>query len=344
MFETLNLPQSLGLFAFSAAVIAFAGVAITKCVDVLADRTGLGEAIAGGILLGAATSLSGVITSITAAWDGDASLSFSNAVGGIAAQTAFLCVADLTYRRSNLEHAAASAVNLVQASLLILLLSLPLLAALMPSWTVLHIHPVSALLFTVYMSGQFLARQTRQSPMWQPRETPETRQDLPDHASKRGPSTLNLSLQFVGLALVTAGAGWAVAKTGGRLVETTGLSSGVVGALMTAVATSLPELVTTISAVRRGALQLAVGGIIGGNTFDILFLSASDFTYRSGSLYHAIATKELFWLVLGTVMTAILLLGLIQRDKKGAGGIGFESALILAVYGAAITYQALSSA
>jgi cation:H+ antiporter len=43
------------------------------------------------------------------------------------------------------------------------------------------------------------------------------------------------------------------------------------------------ELVTTIAAVRRGALQLAVGGIIGGNTFDTLFLTAADVSYREGS-------------------------------------------------------------
>lgn len=340
--QTLTLWQTLGLFGLSALVIGFAGVAMTKRVDILADRTGLGEAIVGGIVLGAATSLSGVVTSMTAAWNGDANLSFSNAVGGIAAQTAFLCIADLTYRRTNLEHAAASAVNLVQASLLILLLSLPLMAALTHNWSVFHIHPISFVLFGVYWAGQFLSRQTRESPMWRPHETPETRADVADTASKNGPSTALLVLQFCALALLTACAGWVVAKTGSRIVATTGLSSGVVGALMTAVATSLPELVTTISAVRRGALQLAVGGIIGGNTFDVLFLSLSDITYRPGSLYHSIDLKELFWLVLGIVMTAILLLGLIQRDKKGVGGIGFESALILLLYVAAIVYRSVS--
>jgi Ca2+/Na+ antiporter len=55
------------------------------------------------------------------------------------------------------------------------------------------------------------------------------------------------------------------------------LSASIVGA---PVVTSLPELVTTLAAVRRGALQLAVGGIIGGNTFDTLFLTISDVGYR----------------------------------------------------------------
>ncbi|MEO2040107.1 MAG: sodium:calcium antiporter, partial [Martelella sp.] len=103
----------------------------------------------------------------------------------------------------------------------------------------------------------------------------------------------------------------------------------MVGALMTAVVTSLPELVTTLAAVRRGALQLAVGGIIGGNTFDTLFLTLSDLAYRDGSLYHAIGKDDLIWLAVGLSATAILLLGLIVRQKAGPGRIGFESAGIL---------------
>ena len=67
-------------------------------------------------------------------------------------------------------------------------------------------------------------------------------------------------------------AGWGIAKTGAVIAEGAGISQSVVGALFTAVVTSLPELITTVAAVRRGAVTLAVGGIIGGNTFDVLFL------------------------------------------------------------------------
>ena len=53
---------------------------------------------------------------------GDASLAVSNAVGGIAAQTLFLAIADLLHKRANLEHAAAEPANLFQAVMLIVLL------------------------------------------------------------------------------------------------------------------------------------------------------------------------------------------------------------------------------
>ena len=90
--------------------------------------------------------------------------------------------------------------------------------------------------------------------------------------------------------------------------------------------------VTTIAAIRRGALQLAVGGIIGGNMFDVLFLSASDIAYRDGSIYGAIDASSRFWVLTAIIMTLILLLGLIRREKSGPGNIGFESVAVLSVY------------
>ena len=108
--------MAIGLFAASAVVIAFAGVHMTRLADMIADRTGLGEAVIGGVLLGASTSLSGTVTSVSAAANGLASLAVSNAIGGICAQTVFLVVADLSYRKVNLEHAAADEKNMLQES------------------------------------------------------------------------------------------------------------------------------------------------------------------------------------------------------------------------------------
>ena len=118
----LQIEVAIALFLLAAAVIAVCGVWMAQLADRIADRTGLGEAVVSGLLLGGSTSLSGTVTSVSAAWDGLASLAVSNAVGGIAVQTVFLVVADLTYRHVNLEHAAADAKNLLQAAVLILLL------------------------------------------------------------------------------------------------------------------------------------------------------------------------------------------------------------------------------
>jgi cation:H+ antiporter len=106
----------------------------------------------------------------------------------------------------------------------------------------------------------------------------------------------------------------------------------VVGTLFTAVSTSLPELVIALAAVRRGALALAVGNILGGNCFDVLFLVASDVAYRPGSLYHAVSAAQAGWLALGILLTAVLLLGMLRRQPHGPANIGFEGVLVLAFY------------
>ena len=85
----MSLTEAIVIFLGLAVTIAVAGTFLTKIADRLADVTGLGEALVGGILLGGVTSLSGIVTSVTAAAGGHPELAFSNAVGGIAAQTVF---------------------------------------------------------------------------------------------------------------------------------------------------------------------------------------------------------------------------------------------------------------
>lgn len=329
----------LAIFGAAALVIAGAGVFITSDADRLADKTRLGEAMVGGMLLGMATSLSGSVVSVTAALDGRASLAFANSIGGIAAQTAFLSLADMVFRRANLEHASAELANVLQAALLTLLLSLAIVAATGPEISILGIHPVSILLPIIYVLGLRASAKLREEPMWHPVRTSETRQDTPSSDPSDDVATRTLVVRFTALALVLGVSGWIISKAAGVIADRSGLSETIVGAMMTAVATSLPELVTTLAAVRRGALQLAVGGIIGGNAFDVLFLSAADIAYRPGSLYHAVGTADLLWVGIGLAMTSVLLLGLVIRQRQGPGGIGFESAAILVLYIGAVALQ-----
>ncbi|MEL6517346.1 MAG: sodium:calcium antiporter [Pseudomonadota bacterium] len=340
MFSGLSIAFLLGIGAAAAAVILFAGLRMTGLADRIADRTGLGEAVVGGVLLGAATSFSGTIVSLTAALDDRASLAFSNGIGGIAAQTAFLAIADLMYRRANLEHAAAELANVFQCGLLMLLLTVPLAAYVTPEVTVLGIHPASFVLVAVYAIGVIATSRLRDTPSWEPVDTDETRTDTPDDGDDPGKPAGGLIVQFLVLMLFLGAAGWVISRVGAEMTDRLGFSASLVGALMTAVITSLPELVTTIAAVRRGALQLAVGGIIGGNTFDTLFLTISDAGYRDGSVYHAIVPGDLFWLSVAMLMTAVLMLGLLYREKQGPAGIGRESMTLLAIYAGAVAVQA----
>lgn len=329
-------------FLIGTAVILFFGINLTKLAEGLAKATGVGQAITGGLFLGAATSLPGLIASLTAATAGYPRMAVSNAVGGIAAQTCFLAIADVFYRKANLEYAAASLANLMQGALLIGLLTLPLLAFALPEFTILAVHPVTFLFFAAYCYGMHLSSRCRDAPMWRPENTRETQQDEPNQVEKLSGSTWGLLLRFALVGLLVGAAGWVIALSGMAAVERLGLSEGLVGGLFTAVSSSLPELVTSIAAVRQGAYTLAVGGIIGGNAFDTLFLAVSDIGYRSGSLYHAMSSQQLFLITLTILMTAVLVMGLMSREKRGIANIGFESFTILVLYAMALMVLILS--
>lgn len=326
------LMSDVVVFVGASAVVGVAGVRLSALADQLADRTGLGEALMGGLFLGVSTSLPGITASVTAAAEGFPALAVSNAMGGIAAQAAFLSVADVFHRPANLEHAAASAPNLMQASILVALLCGTNLLLAGPGWSpVGGVDVGTPVLVVGYILGLRLVYQVQRSPQWRPRRTSATVEDVPDHAA-RHTSLLRLGLGFGGSALLVMAAGAAVAHAGAGIVRQTSMSESLMGGLFTAVSTSLPELVTTIAAVRRGALTLAVGDIVGGNSFDVLFVCVADVAYRRGSIYEAVGKQESFLTSLATLLNVVILMGLIRRERRGLANIGFESAVVLLLY------------
>lgn len=334
-FGAFPLAANIASFAISAAVIGAAGWRLARVSGRIADRSGIGQAVTGAVFLGATTSLPGSVTSITAASAGHAEVAVANALGGIAAQTAFLAIADIAYPRANLEHAAASAANIMQGALLVSLLALILIAMTTSEVTLWAVHPVSFVLPVAYVFGVRMVAQAHHQPMWLPQQTDETRSDHPK-TRLHFAGLWRLWLEFAALAALVGGAGWLVARSGIALSRQTGLSESVVGGLFTALATSLPELVTAVAAVRQGALTLAVGDIIGGNVFDTLFIAVSDVAYRGGSILHAVSTHQMFLVSIGMLQTGVLLMGLVRREKRGIANIGFESVFVLLVYAAAV--------
>ena len=218
-FAALPLWAVLAAFLAAAAVISVAGTFMAETADRLADRTGIGEALFGGVLLGGSTSIPGIVASTTAAAQGHAELAFSNAIGGIAAQTFFLAIADALYRRANLEHAAASLTNLTQAGLLITLLIVPFIAVSLPALTFLGIHPATFAILAGYIFGLRLALRSRTLPMWGPKKTSDTRLDVP-HEPKGGRRiTIRLLTRFAFLAMVLILTGYVTATSGVAIAD-----------------------------------------------------------------------------------------------------------------------------
>ena len=120
----------------------------------------------------------------------------------------------------------------------------------------------------------------------------------------------------------------------------TRLGEAVIGALLIGATTSLPELVVAVTAIRAGALTLAVGDIVGGNAFDTLFDANFDIFYRDGSIYAAIADTERVWLGSAMLMNSVLLMALMYRERRGLANIAMESTMILVIYIVTVGYLA----
>ncbi|MDA8369518.1 MAG: sodium:calcium antiporter [Nocardiopsaceae bacterium] len=318
------------VLGIATAVLVIGGGPFTRLVDRIADRTKMGETLAGIVLVGAVTSLPGLITSVIGAAQGDAAFAMNNALGGIALQTTFIALADVFYRSANLEHAAASLPNLLAPIGLSTMLAVVLVSGMGPQIAVAGVHPASALLVFVYWYWLRLSHQVAADPMWRVKPTLLTRADTPNPAAQRpGESLRSMWLKFAGLAVLISATGYVVAEAGLSLTAQTGLSSGFVGAVITGFVTSTPELVTVLYAVRIRALHLALGDIIGGNGFDVLFLAASDIAYRNGAIYGAMNREVVLVLGLGLILNLLVAAGLIRRQQSG---IGFEGIAIFAAY------------
>lgn len=202
----------------------------------------------------------------------------------------------------------------------------------MPEPSFWGIHPATCALIVAYIYGMRMVSQTHKSPMWHPRWTRETRPA--DHSEKRrhAEALWKLWASFALSAAFVALAGWILARAGPSLSRHTGLSETVVGGFFTGLASSLPELITAVTAVRLGALTLAVGDVLGGNAFDTLILGISVMAHRQGSIYAALSRHQLFLLGLTTLLTGILLLGLLYREKHGIANIVLESLLVITLY------------
>lgn len=339
MFSSLS--PSIIVFAIATLVIVIAGSRLTRLADTLADRSGLGEALFGVLLLAGVTSLPDFAATLSAAVDARPDLAMSNVMGSMAVNLLFLGVADIVYRKANLEHAAASPVNLILAGLLIVLLTLPLLAVFTPNITLWGVHPITPVIVVAYLFGLHLVHSTHTKPMWFPRLTRQTVSDEPEKGTAGSSATVWFG--FISMAVLTGVAGWVLMEAAKGIADHAGLSETLVGGLLSAMATSTPELVTTIAAIRLGALTLAVSNIFGTNCFNMLVIAAADAGYVQGSIYHDMAPVQMTWGLVGILMTAILLMGLVRRQTYGIGRIGFESALILGVYAIAVGVIILST-
>ncbi len=345
-FQSLSPWLNGVIFAFAAAIVWWAGSRISQYADTLSDRFNLGKAFVGLVFLALATETPEIATTITAVVRNNPSLALNNIFGGVVMQTAILALVDVALVNGALTFFTPRPVLMLQGILLILLLSLTAAAVVTgEKFTVAGVGLWTVLLFCAYMASLYLSQQYEDKERWEPSDgVAEVEQEeasrRPERekleAEQKDRSNWQLVLMFLGGTALIAAAGVVLARAAEALAGQTGLGTSFVGATLLAASTSLREFSTTITAVRIGNYQMAVSNIFGSNSIMIALLLVSDVFYRGGPILDAAGTPALFTAAMGAAVTAIYLVGMVERRNRTVLRMGFDSALVLAFYGVSI--------
>jgi cation:H+ antiporter len=339
-FETNPTWLNVVLLVLAAVAVWLSGSRLSVYADAIAGRTGLGRAFVGLLLLATATSLPEIATTLTASAIGNAELVTSNLFGGVAMQTAILALVDIRVARGALSRKAAQATLLIQGIGLLLVLTTFLCAVVLrePA-SVAGVGLGAIAVFAVFVLAFRVSHRAERHEPWRPVDEDETpAAPAPEPGSERleEGSAARLYLGFGGLAAVVLAAGWVVSKSADAVAQSTGIGSSVIGATLVAIATSLPEITTTLSAARIGAYPMAVANIFGGNLFDVALVLPADAILGGAPLLSNVARPTLFLAVMGMLMTCVYLWGMLIRARKTIFRIGIDSATVLGLYAVAL--------
>jgi cation:H+ antiporter len=123
-------------------------------------------------------------------------------------------------------------------------------------------------------------------------------------------------LYFVIGALIIIGAGTWLAVIGNEIATVTGLGESFVGSLLIGFSTTLPEITVSFTAMRLGAVDMAVANMLGSNLFNMAVIPIDDLLYTPGSVLGAVSSINLLTAGFVIVMTGVLIAGLYFRPRR----------------------------
>lgn len=267
---------SIGLLLIVAVMLYTLGKGADWLVDeavVLSTRWGLGKAVIGATIVSIGTTTPEAAVSVFSAIQGKPDLALGNAVGSIICDTGLIIglaslIAPLSFNRQ-----LASRLSNVQVGAGILMV-----LACLPWSTPTKIFKQPAVIFTQggnlpqYMGFIFvvlLGLYIWQSIRWAS-STPTDDEEESEHNGSSAAVTL---LKLIGSIAIVVISAQILIPAVSELAVRFKVPKAIIAATLVAFGTSLPELVTAITAVRRGHGELAVGNIIGADILNVLFVA-----------------------------------------------------------------------
>lgn len=269
----MSIAISVLLFVVGLVLIIKGGDFFVDAASWIAEVSGVPKIIVGATVVSIATTLPEIIVSCLAAAQGKVDMSVGNAVGSVTANTALIMAVSFIFMPAIINRKDYA----FKTFLLLLSTGFLVIAGIQGKLTLFG----SAFLFIIFIifiwdnvssANKVLKAQRSDSSQTEIREKPTKKTVF-----------INSAKFLFGAAGIVGGAQLLV-KYGSELASLIGISEAVISVTMIAVGTSLPELVTTITAVAKKQNELSVGNIIGANIIDMtLILPICSFIY-SGSL------------------------------------------------------------
>lgn len=301
---------------FISVILLIVGfVLLVKGADFLVDgaagiaaRFGIPQLVIGLTIVAMGTSAPEASVSITAALGGNAGISVGNIIGSNIFNILVILgitsvIAPISVRRSTLRY---------EAPFMLIITVVLMLFGL--GGEISRVEGVILwILFIAYLAYLFVAARRGSNDI----------DDLP--AQKK--LWVQFALLIGGLAAVIIG-GSIVVDNAVVIASALGMSDRLISLTVIAFGTSLPELVTSIAAVRRGNADLAIGNIVGSNVFNILFVIGSS------SLIIPITFADQFLIdsVIALFAGLMLWFGAMNKDKKLKRPVGVLMLLSYAAY------------
>ena len=316
-------------FGACALLIALAGWRLSLYGDVIAEKTGLSGTWIGVVLLASVTSLPELATGLSAVTAAGApNIAVGDVLGSCVFNLAILVVLDFIHRGESI-YTKAGQGHILSAGFGVLLLGFIgfslLLAQKMDGPSLAHVGIYSPAIVVLYLLSMrvVFSYEKRQMAAYA------------EEAAERYPQlTLSQAIARYALAaLVVVGAGTWLPFIGRDIAGLYNWHASFVGTLFIAAATSLPELAVTLSAMRLGALDMAIANLLGSNLFNLLILAIDDAFYLNGPLLSHVSATHAVSVMSALAMTGAVIVGLLYRPPgRLFRTVGWISILLLLVY------------
>lgn len=315
------------IFLLSATAIILAGIRLAPYGEAIGRRTGIGQGWIGLLFLATLTSIPEMATTVTGAMIDAPNIALGNAFGSNLFNVVIIAVLDVLLLGRGPFLLKVRTYHVLSGSVAILLTLLAALGIVIGSpLTWLGISPFSWLILLGYIAGIFILFHAERKQVELEEETAE-------------PMSLQKAiLGFAICAIVIIAAGIFLIRASKEISLATGLSASFMGAVLVAIVTSLPELATSIGALRIGAYDMIVGNLFGSNMFNILTIFFADTAFRSGSILARLRggeTDQLIVAICGVLLTVIAMIAIGVRSRRKVFGVGIDSVFLWVAYLAA---------